>query len=300
MSNCKSLIIILLTVLLTGCFEVEEPVAYGNFEAKEWIISSSGKGEIISFAIEEGDVLKKDQLVVQIDTIELSLQKNHLDKQIDILKSSLPDVAIQIDVLKQKKEATTKEYQRVNNLVQVGAADKKKLDQINDELKLMERQIDATSSSLHSETAGILAQIEMLRMKRDLISYHITKCSIENPEDGTVQIKYSEVHEFTNLGKPLYKLMNTSEMILHSWFSGELLSSLNLNDELKLGIDQPDDTMKFYTGRINYISEKPEFTPSQVQTSKNRSLLLYHVKIVVPNDGRLKPGMHAEIFLQAK
>ena len=299
MNKCKLLLVVTpLTIFLSGCFESNAPVAYGNFEAKEWVIPSAGKGEILSFPVQEGDMLKKDQVVGQIDTVELSLQRNHLVSQIAALRSSLPDAAIQIDVLKQKKNVIEREYQRANNLVQSGAANKKKLDQLDDELNLTERQITATSSSLQRETAGILAQIEALRMQLEVIAHRIEKCTIVNPEDGTVQLKYSEVHEFTDVGRPLYKLIDTHEMILHSWFPGEILSGLQLNDEMKIGIDKPDGTMQFYPGKITYIAEKPEFTPSQVQTKRNRSLLLYHVKISVTNDGNIKPGMPAEVFYQ--
>jgi len=299
MNKYKLPIVVIATMILfSGCIESNEPVTYGNFEAKEWLVPSGGAGEIISFPAQEGDWLKKDQVVAQIDTAELSLQKNHLDNQIATLRTSLPDAAIQINVLKQKKNVIEEEYQRVNNLVQSGAANKKKLDQLNDELNLIERQITATSSSLQSETAGILAQMEALRMQREIIAHRIKKCTIVNPEEGTIQVKYTEAHEFTDVGRPLYKLMDTREMILHSWFPGELLSVLHLNDEVKTGIDKPDGTMQYYTGKITYIAEKPEFTPSQVQTSRNRSLLLYHVKISVTNDGSIKPGMPAEVFHQ--
>jgi HlyD family secretion protein len=294
------LIVTLLTIFIAGCSETNEPVAYGNFEAKEWVISSAGKGEILSLLFQEGEMLKKDQVVGQIDTVELSLQKNHLDNQIATLRSSLPDVAIQIDVLRQKKNATDKEYQRVKNLVQAGAADQKKLDQLDDELILTERQIAATSSSLQRETAGILAQVEALRMQREVVAYRIEKCAIVNPEDGNVQLKFAETHEFTDIGRPLYKLMDTREMILHCWFPGEILSRLHISGEVKVGIDLPGGNTQFYPGKITYIAEKPEFTPSQVQTRKNRSLLLYHVKVSVTNDGKINPGIPAEIFLSAK
>lgn len=297
MNKCKLLIAAIpLTILLSGCFESDTPAAYGNFEANEWVVPSGGTGEIISFLVQEGDWLKKNQVVAQIDTVELSLQKKHLDSQIAALKSSLPNAAIQIDVLKQKKNAIEREYQRVNNLVQSGAANKNKLDQLNDDLKLTERQITATSSSLKNETAGILAQMEALRMQREVIAHRIEKCTVVNPEDGTVQLKYSEEHEFTATGRPLYKLIDTREMIIHTWFPGEILSSLQLNDKIKIGIDKADETTQFYSGKITYIAEKPEFTPSQVQTKRNRSLLLYHVKISVTNDGNIKPGMPAEVF----
>ncbi len=300
--NRSDLLIFLIpfSVLLTGCLNQDVPVAYGNFEAKEWRVASSGSGEIVSLSAKEGEKLLKDQVVGQIDTTELSLQKTRIANQIAALRSSLPNVAIQVDVLKQKKKVAEEEYSRVKNLVEAGAANQKKLDQIDDEVKLTEKQITATASSLQRETAGILAQIEALRMQLDVIVHRIRQCTIVNQEEGTVQYKFADLHGFTDIGKPLYQMTDTREMTLHTWLSGEALTQVHLSDELKIGVDAPDGKLKYYTGKVTYIAEKPEFAPSQVQTKKNRSLLHYHVKLSVPNDGHLNPGTPAEIFLPAK
>ena len=284
-------------IILSGCSEADRPAAYGHFEAREWIVSAAGSGRILWLDIEEGDMLTKGQPVGQIDTAELSLQKVRLDNQIVTLRASLPDVGLQIGTLKEKKNVAEKEHQRVDRLVQSGAADRKKLDQIEDELALVDRQIAAALSSLHRETAAILAQIEALEMQRDITAHRIEECAIVNPENGTVALQFAKRHGFTAPGHPLYKLIDTGEMTLHSWFSGEMLPQLSIGGEVKVAIDHPDGKMKYHVGKISYIAEKPEFTPSQVQTRQNRSLLFYHVKINVTNDGTIKPGMAAEIYL---
>ena len=54
-------------------------------------------------------------------------------------------------------------------------------------------------------------------------------------------------------------------------------------------------------GTVSYISPKAEFTPRNVQTSEERSKLVYRVRISVDNkQGMLKQGMpvEAEIPLQ--
>lgn len=284
-------------IILSSCSEADRPAAYGHFEAREWIVSAAGSGKILWLDIEEGDALTKGQPVGQIDTAELSLQKIHLDNQIVNLRASLPDVGLQIGTLKEKKNVAEKEYLRVDRLVQSGAADRKKLDQIEDELALVDRQIAAALSSLHRETAAILAQIEALEMQRDITAHRIQECAIVNPEKGRVALQFAKRHGFTASGHPLYKLIDTGEMTLHSWFPGELLPQLSIGGEVKVAIDHPYGKMKYHVGKICHIAEKPEFTPGQVQTRQNRALLFYHVKINVTNDGTIKPGMPAEIYL---
>ena len=55
------------------------------------------------------------------------------------------------------------------------------------------------------------------------------------------------------------------------------------------------------TGTVSYISPKAEFTPRNVQTSEERSKLVYRVRVSVDNtDGILKQGMPVEAVIPLK
>jgi HlyD family secretion protein len=52
---------------------------------------------------------------------------------------------------------------------------------------------------------------------------------------------------------------------------------------------------KEYKGKISFISSQAEFTPKQIQTEKERVMLVYRIKVDIPNpDRELKPGMPAD------
>jgi HlyD family secretion protein len=51
-------------------------------------------------------------------------------------------------------------------------------------------------------------------------------------------------------------------------------------------------------GAVSYISPKAEFTPRNVQTSEERSKLVYRIRVAVDNkDGVLKQGMPVEAVI---
>ena len=50
-------------------------------------------------------------------------------------------------------------------------------------------------------------------------------------------------------------------------------------------------------GKIEWISQKSEFTPKTIQTKDERANLVYASKIRVKNDGFLKIGMYGEVKL---
>jgi len=51
-----------------------------------------------------------------------------------------------------------------------------------------------------------------------------------------------------------------------------------------------------YTGVIKNIASKGEFTPKTIQTQKERTNVVFAVKIAIANgNGKLKPGMPADV-----
>jgi HlyD family secretion protein len=60
-------------------------------------------------------------------------------------------------------------------------------------------------------------------------------------------------------------------------------------------VDDTAGTYKNYSGTIEWISDKAEFTPKTIQTKDERANLVYAMKIRVPNDGYLKIGMYGEV-----
>ena len=98
-------------------------------------------------------------------------------------------------------------------------------------------------------------------------------------------------------GKPLYKIADLSSLILRAYISGNQLSSVKINQPVKVMVDDANGKSKDYTGTIEWISNKAEFTPKTIQTKDERANLVYAVKIRVQNDGFLKIGMYADVKL---
>jgi len=58
----------------------------------------------------------------------------------------------------------------------------------------------------------------------------------------------------------------------------------------------PEAGDREFPGRISVIYSEAEFTPKNVQTRKERTRLVFAVKVVFPNpDETLKPGMTIEV-----
>ena len=112
--------------------------------------------------------------------------------------------------------------------------------------------------------------------------------------DGILLTKYKEEGEVASPGQPLYKMANMDELNLRAYVTGNQLSDVKTGDTVKIRFDISDG-MEETTGVIGWISPQAEFTPKIIQTKEERVSLVYAIKVVVPNDGRLKIGMPGEV-----
>lgn len=271
--------------------------ASGSFEAEETIISAEASGALKAFNIEEGQMLEAGQIVGYIDSVQLHLKKKQLEAQLAALLSKKPDISIQLSALQQRLKAAEKEQVRMVNLVQGDAATPKQLDDINAQVTVLKKQIEAQRSSLTIANKGINKEAVPLQLQVEQLEDALGKCRIVNPIQGTVLTKYAEAHEVVANGKPLYKIADLSGIILRAYVTANQLTQIRLNQKVTVWTDEGNGKANFHKseGVITWISDQAEFTPKTVQTKDERANLVYAIKIKVKNDGLYKIGMYGEV-----
>lgn len=266
---------------------------YGNFEATEITISAENNGKLIQFTIDEGDQLEKDQFVGFIDTIQLVLKREQLIVSKSVISSKSKGVLSQISVLNSKLKTAKINQNRIENLLKDNAGTQKQLDDVSGEMDVIKSQI----RSVEIQNAPVVNELKNIDVQLKQIDDQIQKSKIINPINGTVLTKYAEPNEITAFGKPLYKIADLSMMELRVYVSETQLSDIKIGQEVRVKIDGVD-AMKSYKGVVSWIASEAEFTPKIIQTKEERVALVYAAKINVVNDGSLKIGMPAEMWLK--
>lgn len=292
----KISIFILATIGLISCDRNNNKAdGYGNFEATEITVSSEASGKIEFLKIEEGDVLKPLTQVGLIDTLQLYFTKQQLIASKNSITAKSANVLSQKSVLLEQLKTAQIENKRINNMYIENAATKRQVDEIDGRVNVIEKQIQ----SVNTQNAPIISELKTIDVQIEKINDQIEKSKITNPISGTVLTKYSEPGEITAFGKPLYKIANISEMTLRVFISETQLSQIKMGQEVSVKIDGLEE-MKTYKGTISWIASQAEFTPKIIQTKEERINLVYAVKVKVKNDGSLKIGMPAEMWIKDK
>ncbi len=290
----KASLLILVTLGLFSCNKNNEKAdGYGNFEATEITVSSESNGKIEFLHLEEGNVLEAQTQVGLIDTLQLYLTKQQLIASKSTVTSKSANVLSQKRVLAEQLKTVQIEKNRIGNMYAENAATKRQVDEIDGKVKVIEAQIQ----SVGTQNAPIISDLKSIDVQIQKNNDQIQKNKIINPIKGTVLTKYAEPGEVTTYGKPLYKIADISEMTLRVFVSETQLPQLKIGQEVSVKIDSIEE-MKSYKGTISWIASQAEFTPKIIQTKEERVNLVYALKVKVKNDGSLKIGMPAEMWIK--
>jgi len=294
MKNTNAIMYSLILATFLSCnSNGDKADGYGNFEATETTVSAEANGKILFFDVEEGNVIEENAVVGVIDTIQLSLKHDQLLAAKNTIFSKSRNVLSQREVLKEQLKVAQNDQTRIENLIKENAATQKQLDDINGQMDILKQRV----KSVETQNAPIINEVKSIEVQIQQIEDQIEKSVLKNPVKGTVLVKYAEPNEITTFGKPLYKISDLDDMELRVYIGETQLANIKTGQEVTVKIDDADG-MKSYVGTVSWISDSAEFTPKIIQTKEERVNLVYAVKVRVKNDGNLKIGMPAEMWLE--
>ena len=296
--NRLVLISVFITLLMSCKGSENRFDASGNFEATEVIISSEANGKIVLLAVEEGSRVKAGQLLAIVDSTQLDLNKKAIVSGIEAMRSTIPDVNLQLSPLNEQLNKLRADKQRLQKLFEGDVASQKSLDDINSAIEILEKQIASQKDNLNNNIRSLKKQIEAKQAELARVEDMIDRCYIKSPINGTVLTKYSQQGELTGAGRALVKVADTEKMFLRAYFTSEQLASIKIGSPVSVTADFGGDAKREYAGEIVWISDKNEFTPKNIVTSKDRADLVYPVKIAVKNDGYIKIGLYGKVILK--
>ena len=283
-------------IMLTACGNKEKEYdATGTFEATEVTIAAEQNGALTMFDVNEGDEIAFGKEVGLIDTTQIWLKIKQMGATKEIYQSQKPDMEAQIAATRQQLAKAKQDQQRYKELVADGAAPSKTLDDANNQVQVLQKQLNAQISSLSTNTNALNKQMAATDVQVSQLQDQLKKCHVSAPIKGVVLDKYVEKGEFVSIGKPLFKMADTGQMFLRAYVTSVQLQNIKVGQKAKVFADYGDDNKKEYEGTVTWISSKSEFTPKTILTDDERADLVYAVKIAVKNDGYIKIGMYGEV-----
>jgi len=292
--------------------DAQHIVLYGNVDIRQVSLAFETAGRIKNMTVQEGDRVKKGQVLAHLNTESLSIQAQQADAQLQVQQQTLNEQAAgnrpeeiaqakaQVGSAKAQLENADKQYQRLavlNNSSLGQAVSKQEVDTAKSTMKTAEAALRESEANLQLLLKGVRkedreaakAQYDSTKASLDLIKYQIAQSELRSPVDGVVRARLQEVGDMTTSSKSVYTIALTDPKWVRVYASETELGQIKMGSTATILRDsQPDQPI---TGKIGYISSVAEFTPKTVQTEDIRTTLVYEIRIYVndPND-QLKMG----------
>jgi HlyD family secretion protein len=123
-----------------------------------------------------------------------------------------------------------------------------------------------------------------------LLKIQLEKLTLRAPAGGVISARAIEPGEVVAPGAPLLTIERTEDIKAILYVSERLIGRMHIGQAVSLTTDSFPGVA--FSGQIDSIAPRPEFTPRNVQAPRDRALLVFEVRARVPNaDGRLKAGM---------
>lgn len=317
----KNLVICIISVsiLSYGCNRDSSNLieSTGTVEATEVDIRSEASGKILALYFDEGDWVKKGDVIAEIDheklDIELTQAKARLaetEAQLTLLIKGLRDKEVEraSETLLESKvllKDNKREYTRIQKLYEEEVVDLGSRDKAEAAYEAAQKRYEiakknyeiALEGSRKEEIQAGEAVKEAAEAQVKLIERRIEDATITIPIDGVISERYVELGELMSVGSLIATVIDLTHVWVMTYVSEKNLGKVKLGRQGKIMVDSFPH--KEFIGKVTYISPEAEFTPKNIQTKEERVKLVFGVKIEVDNpDQELKPGMPADAVIE--
>lgn len=251
-------------------------------------------GNIVQMDIEEGQTVKKDKIVIQIDSDKIQNQIKELDIRAREIHVNREKITNNLRFLKANINYLDKQVKRFKRLNEKKALPGEKFESM--ELKLLQTQ--TSRIELQKTLAELDLQEEKIANTREYLQLLLSDHSITSPVDGLVLETFVSQGETLFPGTTAADVLDLSSLFIEVFIEEREIASLKLNQPVDILVDGIDTPVK---GFISFFGKKAEFSPKYIISETERKALLYQVKVrVKENNGILKIGMPVTVVLGAR
>jgi HlyD family secretion protein len=294
-------------------------VVYGNIDLRQVELAFNNSQRISEVLVEEGDRVKRGQLVARLDTSRLEPRVAQADAQIAaqgaivqrLRNGTRPEEIDQARANLRSAEVDAdnagRHYGRLKEISQQsdgGAVSKQDVDNAKAAEAVADARVEVSRKTLELALAGPRkediaeseARLRADEAQLDLLRQELADAQLVAPVDAVVRARVMEPGEMASPQKPVLTLAIVDPKWVRAYVTETDLGRVREGMAASVEVDSfPDRRFEAWVG---FISPVAEFTPKTVQTNELRTSLVYEIRVFVKDpDNRLRLGMPATVHL---
>ena len=272
-------------------------------------------GKIVSVSVQEGQVVKKGAVLMQLDSTDTDLliektnaQIDAMDIQISQAEKSAGDQEVvrqqkAVDLAKEILDYTKKNYDRTKGIYDEGACSQSTLDDAQLKLTTAQNSLAQNQELLEKyqsnyenaklNVPSLQEQKEALQIQLKTYEEQKSRMTLKAPTDGTIIKIICKEGENVSSGTPVILLQSAG------LYFDLYVPEIEVN-EYQVGMSIPVDVIalnKIWSGKVHLINSAPQYTSMRMSRDNGQGdLSVFQVRIYLEGDlQKLLPGMTVEV-----
>jgi HlyD family secretion protein len=296
-----------------------ELLLYGNVDLREVTLAFNGNERIAEVLVQEGDRVRKGQVLARLVTNRLEPQVGQADAVAAaqsavverLLDGTRPEEVAEAraGVAAAQADADNAERQlaRLNGLAERSggrAVGRQDLENAAAARDMAAARLQAAAKALALAVAGprredigqAKAQLRADEAQLAYLRQELADAELAAPADAVVRTRLLEPGEMASPQRPVYSLALTDPKWVRAYVSEPDLGAVKPGLAATVTVDSFPG--RRFEGWVGFVSPVAEFTPKTVETDELRTSLVYEVRVFVKDPGdTLRLGMPATVHL---
>jgi HlyD family secretion protein len=257
---------------------------YPEVEVK---ISPDISGEVTELYVEEGDSVKKGQVLARIYADIYSSQRDEARARVVQSQATVANSQAALDALKAQMNQAKTVYDRNKELFDQKVISRSELEQYETEMRATQSQYNAAMQNIRSLQAGT----QSTRTSLDMANKNLSRTTLTAPMDGVISslsIKKGErvAGNSFNVGTEMMRVANMSSMEVRVDVGENDIVKVNFNDSVDVEVEAYNN--RKFKGVVTQIASST--TKSSGGASSSSDVTNYEVRI------RLDPSSYADLI----
>ena len=220
----------------------------GNVSAKDiYSITAQTGGKIISILTDEGQWVKKGDLLITIDPVDMPELVQEMLISVEKTKSELKALIKESESLNAQKELALITYKRYEKLVKQSFVSRSEFDKAKTDLNALTAQLEATLVRIES------SKIEVQRTQKnaDSLKTKLSRFQIYAPVDGYVISKSAEVVQNVASATTILKIVDPKTLWIRAYIDEKISGDIKVGQKAEITLRSQSN--KQFTGYVKRI-----------------------------------------------
>jgi len=293
----RLVVLIAVTVIVLSCNQ--QPPEYiraaGVVDGEIISLKSLVSGKIDKLNFEEGNHVRQDEVLVEINADKIITQIKGLDfkeKEIGINTNKL---LRRISFLKSNRDYWMSQVESFERLKEKNSISGDELEKAKLKLEEIETSLFEAEQSLQE----LRIKREDLQNEKKRLGLLLEDFTLSSPVTGLILDQYMNAGEVVLPGAAIADILDTSSLYIETFVEEKELGQLKIGQKVDIFVDGIEG--RSFSGEIILFGREAEFSPKYILSEKERQSLLYKVKINIEGDNEVfKIGMPVTIQVKAR